>query len=122
MSVSSLVESFNQELRYEQEAFTKIQKRLKGIEPSLDSRYIRLLMGASKHQAKIQELTHVIATLRKKQYKDIIIRMGSKVKLVSTQLGKSIYVEAQHYIELVGKQFGELVTLNNSTFLIAGVY
>lgn len=122
MAVQVLLASIKQMLDYEKQALAQIENRLAKLEPRFNQTYFKLIAGAAKHSKRIEDLGIVMVKLRRQQYKDMIVKFGAKVQLVSLKVGSIIYLDTKYYFDLIGKQIGELVTMNNTTFMIAGIY
>ena len=108
----------------EQQKLREIETRIKIEEPALTNRvYLKLLANASYHSSRVYELNDKLKLYRKRNFvKNVIVDINSKVKLVSTKIGATIWVDAQNYVELLGKNLGDVINMHNSTYLIAGIY
>src|SRR3989304_9962488 len=100
----------------EQQKLREIETRIKIEEPALTNRvYLKLLANASYHSSRVYELNDKLKLYRKRNFvKNVIVDINSKVKLVSTKIGATIWVDAQNYVELLGKNLGDVINMHNS--------
>lgn len=111
-------------IKNEQTKLNTIESKLKKANPSFsDPIFLKLLSQASLHNNNISTYkTHLKKFSKRSLVKRAIVQAGSQVKLVSTKIGATIWVDATNYAELLGKQLGDTVLMHNSTFKIAGIY
>lgn len=87
-----------------------------------NTKYLKLLSKASSHKTRIDFLKIQKHLYTKNAHKQMIIGVGSRVKLLSMRVGEVFFVDAKNYLDLLGKTIGDAVIMNNSSFLIAGVF
>jgi len=119
----NLAKEYNQLIHTEKQQLKATEAKLRQEIISLkNTRYLRLLSKASQYQKRITFLEIQKQLYIRNSHKQIIINLGSRVKLLSTRVGDVFFVDAKNYLELLGKSIGDAVTMNNVNFLIAGVY
>ncbi|KXK27290.1 MAG: hypothetical protein TR69_WS6001000164 [candidate division WS6 bacterium OLB20] len=111
-------------IKQEHITLRQIESRLSQQEPSLSNKhYLQLLSRASLHSSNIEKYKrHLSRYSRRRIVHEAIVQAGSTVKLVSTKIGATIWVDAANYAELMGKQIGDIVMMHNSPFKVAGIY
>lgn len=119
-----LVTKIKQLIKLDKQNLASINKQLAKTEISINNtKLFKLLSKAYKLEVRLKFWD---AQLNQLQYhrnpKRLMISMRSKVKLVSTKIGAIVWVDAKNYLELVGKQVGDIVTMQNNSFMVAGVY
>lgn len=95
------------------------------LEPSLNnSKYLKYILKLANIESKISTIKSQIKAINKRNrfYKKLFVRINSRVKLVSTEIGAVLWVDAKNLGELLGKRVGEIVQFQNSRYMIAGVY
>lgn len=118
-----LAKEFNQLINAERKQLKIVESKLRKETISLKNiKYLKLLSKAAQHQQRINFLKIQKQLYTRNSHKQIIINVGSRVKLLSTRVGEVFFVDAKNYLELLGKSIGDAVVMNNSMFLIAGVY
>jgi len=118
-----LAKEFNQLINAERKQLKIVESKLRKEIISLKNiKYLKLLSKAAQHQQRINFLKIQKQLYTRNSHKQIIINVGSRVKLLSTRVGEVFFVDAKNYLELLGKSIGDAVVMNNSMFLIAGVY
>lgn len=118
-----LAKEYNQLIHIEKQQLNATETKLRQEIVSLkNTRYLRLLSKASQYQKRIVFLKTQKQLYIRNSHKQIIVNLGSRVKLLSTRVGDVFFVDAKNYLELLGKSIGDAVTMNNVNFLIAGVY
>jgi len=85
-------------------------------------KYFKLLSKAYNLERVNKKLLNLISLSKKYNKKNIIITVKSKVKLISTKIGAIIWVDAINYAELLGKQIGDVIFMQDMQFKVAGVY
>lgn len=112
-------------------ALVKVEKiKLERLEKAINKQKLDIknsklfinLSKASKQKRKIEALKLQINQLKISLKKKIQVGVSSRVYLLSSKFNKQLLVDAKNYVELVGKNIGDAVTMNNSTFLVAGVF
>lgn len=108
----------------EHEQLKFIDASLKLLQPDINNaRYLKLLAKASYHSERLIQLKEKLNNYRKRTLvKNALVNMNSKVKLVSTKIGAIIWVDARNYAELMGKSIGDVISMHNSQFVVAGIY
>lgn len=118
-----LGKEFTQLINFERNQLKIVESKLRKEIVSLkNTRYLRLLSKAAQHKQRINFLKIQKQLYTRNAHKQIIINVGSRVKLLSTRVGEVFFVDAKNYLELLGKSIGDAVVMNNAMFLIAGVY
>lgn len=119
----NLGKEFNLRINEERKQLKIIEKKLKDENISLKNiKYLKMLSKASAHKQRITFLQIQKSLYTRHTHKQIIINVGSRVKLLSTRVGEVFFVDAKNYLELLGKSIGDAVIMNNSIFLVAGIY
>lgn len=123
MSRKALISKLSALVKVEKIKLERIEKVIR--REKLDIKNSKLFINlskASRQRNKINALNKQIKMLSIGITRQLKITVTSKVYLLSYKLNKTIMVDARNYLELVGKTFGDAVTMNNSTFLVAGIY
>lgn len=124
MSARIIRGQLKQLINFEKEKINHIKKLLDHEQPSLqNARYLKLIARSSYHQNRIDSYFALFKKYRKRVLvRNAFVNANSKVKLVSTKIGATIWVDARNYVDLLGKSIGDIVLMHNSTFQIAGIY
>lgn len=111
-------------LKQENIALKRIESKLEKVEPAMtDPYYLQLLSRSALHTSNISKYKQHLKTYsRRRIVQEAMVQAGSTVKLVSTKIGATIWVDAANYAELMGAQIGDIVMMHNSPFKIAGIY
>lgn len=123
MSKKKLISSLKDILKTEKKALDELNNKITTQELSMNNKKLfKYLSKAGKLKENIETVEESIKILQKQLRYKLMITVKSKVQLVSTKFGAVMWVEAKNYLDLVGNKVGDIVMMQNSQFLIAGVY
>ena len=123
MSKVQIIKNLKQVIKSEKNILKQINNQIKSEKLDIKNiKLFQLLNRASRQKNKIESLDAQLEQLKFNWGKYLMVGLSSKVYLVSSRLNNLIMVDARNYMELVGKKIGDAVTINNATFLVAGIY
>lgn len=121
--VSVLGKQLKSLIKKQKNQLLELNKQIKTQEISIKNiTYLKLLSSASKLSRNLEVLEKQSKVLTWYHSRKLIVGFKSKVKLVSVKIGAIVWVDAKNYIDLVGRKVGDVVSVYNSQFLVAGVY
>ncbi|MEI7579965.1 MAG: hypothetical protein WCJ58_08120 [bacterium] len=86
-----------------------------------NKRYFQLLSKVDILENSVKILQIRWKQAKSLERKELFISFSSRVKLVSTKIGAVVWVDARNYMELVGKKIGDIITMQNTAFYVAGI-
>jgi len=108
MNAQKVRATLQQLLKQENIALKQIEEKLHTVTPSLsDNYYLQLLSRAALHNSNISKYKqHLKHYSRRRVVQEAFVQAGSTVKLVSTKIGATIWVDAANYAELTVNKRG----------------